>query len=69
MYHCAIHIHSELCMGVRRLLRNYMYAKACPEPCDIHVATLSLVCEIQIYMYIKCSLVTKQVIVPDIIQI
>ena len=22
-YHCAIHIHSELCMGVHPLLRNY----------------------------------------------
>ena len=32
-YHCPIHIHSELCMGVHRLLHNY--AKACPESCDI----------------------------------
>ena len=57
-YHCAIHIHSELCMGVRHLLRNY--AKACPEPCDI--ATLSW------EFKFKRSLVTKQVIVPDIIR-
>ena len=41
---CTIHIHSELCMGVRRLLRNY--AKACLEPRDI--ATLSLVRGVQI---------------------
>ena len=32
-YHCAIHIHSELCLGVHRLFQNY--AEACHEQCDI----------------------------------
>ena len=34
---CAIHIHSELFMGVHRLLRNYR--KACPE--SSHIAAVS----------------------------
>ncbi len=36
-FHFAIYVHSELCTGIRRLLRT---AKARPEPC--HVTTVSL---------------------------
>ena len=56
-----MHIRSELCRSVRRLLRNC--AIACPEPCDV-----ATVFRLRSYKF-KRSLVTKQVIVPDVIRI